>query len=348
MTIRAALIGSGGVAHTHSFGYQDNASEVKLVACCDVVPEKAESLAQRFNIPKAYPDAREMLSAEKPDLVSVCSPNFNHKELTLLALRAGCHVICEKPIGMNAREAVQMVQAAKKAKRLLSVGHHMRFNPEAQALKRIVDGGALGEIYFVRCMGVRRRGIPTWGLFYPKKYSGGGALIDIGVHYLDLLLWLVGGPTPVSVTAQTDCKLAKRPDLVNLWGKVKAKDFDVDDFVSGFIRFKNGMTMLLEVAWAANVQSTNQTHEILGTKGGATLNPLGVYSQMNGTLTDTTPSGLPAVQYTHAPLIRNVIAAIKGKEDLTVRAEESVRVMRIIDAIYRSSKLGREVKISAP
>jgi len=347
MAIRAALIGSGGVAHTHSIGYQDNAGEVELVACCDNAPGKAEALAQRFNIPSAYKSASEMLKKEKPELVSVCTPNFNHKELTLRALKAGCHVLCEKPIGMNAREAVQMVQTAKKARKILSVGHHMRFGSEAQALRKIIEGGNLGEIYFVRCMGIRRRGIPTWGLFYPKKYSGGGALIDIGVHYLDLLLWLVGKPDPVSVTARTECKLAKDRDLVNPWGKVKPKDFDVDDFVSGFVRFRNGMTLLLEVAWAANVQATNQTHEILGTKGGASLNPLVVSAQMNGTLVDTTPSGLPAVPHSHAPLIRNVVRAIRGEEELVVKGEDSIRVMRIIDAIYKSSDRGTEVKIQA-
>jgi len=184
-------------------------------------------------------------------------------------------------------------------------------------------------------------------MFYPKKYSGGGALIDIGVHYLDLLLWLTGKQTPVSVSAQADCRLAKRADLINPWGKVKPRDFDTDDFVSGFIRFKNGMAMLLEVAWAANVKGTNQTHEILGTKGGATLNPLEVFAQMNGTLVDTTPSGLPTVHHSHAPLIRNVVAAIEGKEELVVKGEDSIRVMRIIDAIYQSTELKREVAIKA-
>jgi predicted dehydrogenase len=309
------------------------------------VPGKAEALAQHFNIPSAYKSAKEMLKKEKPDLVSVCTPNFNHKELTFLALKHDCHVICEKPIGMNAREAVQMVRAAKKAKKILSVGHHMRFSPEALALQKMITGGALGDVYFVRCMGIRRRGIPTWGLFFPKKYSGGGALIDIGVHYLDLLLWVVGRPDPVSVSAHSDCYLARQRNLVNPWGKVKVRSFDVDDFVSGFIRFDNGMTMLLEVAWAANVPATNQTHEILGTKGGASLNPLVISSQMDGMLVDTTPSGLPRVEHSHAPLIANVVRAIKGEEELIVHGEDSIRVMRIIDAIYKSSEEGREVKI---
>jgi len=149
MVLRAALIGSGGVAHTHSIGYQDNAAEVELAACCDIDFAKAKALAAKFNIPKAYRDAEEMLAAEKPDLVSVCTPNFNHKELTLLALKAGCHVICEKPVGMDAKEAVEMVQAAKKAKKVLSVGHHMRFSPEAAALKQIIDGGRWGR--FISC-----------------------------------------------------------------------------------------------------------------------------------------------------------------------------------------------------
>ncbi|MGQ9629332.1 MAG: Gfo/Idh/MocA family protein [bacterium] len=344
--LKVGIIGCGGIARTHMEGYLKLAEkgEVKVRACSDIDKERAKEFAQKYDIPKAYGDFNKMLEGEKLDIVSVCTPNYAHKEPTIRALKLGVNVLCEKPIAMSAEDALEMVEAAERSKALLTIGHHQRFGSEAQALKRFIDGGELGEIYFGRAQALRRRGIPGWGVFHIKAKSGGGTLIDIGVHAIDLVLWLMGSPEPESVSGTTYCKFGRREDAVVTWGgNYNRSEFDVEDFAAAFVRLKNGATMIVESSWATEIEGTSKyTQQILGDRGGATLNPFGVYTQMHGCLVDITPHSLPEVK-PHNEEIAWFAACVRGEKEVLVKPRESYNVQRIIDGIYKSSETRREV-----
>jgi predicted dehydrogenase len=181
--LKIGIIGSGGIAQgCHMRGYAAIPDLCEIVACCDVNPETAKKAAEKFDVPKTYTDYREMLAVEKPDAVSVATPNKYHKQPTIDALKAGVHVLCEKPLGMNADECREMCAAARDNGKILQVGLQSRFNGPSKWLKTYIDGGNMGDIYFARAQALRRRGVPGWGVFIDKDLQGGGPLIDIGVH----------------------------------------------------------------------------------------------------------------------------------------------------------------------
>ncbi|NLV74872.1 MAG: Gfo/Idh/MocA family oxidoreductase [Chloroflexi bacterium] len=340
--LRIGIIGSGSIArNAHMPGYRAQ-PEVEVVAACDVVPGRAAEFAKEFGIAKAYDSYAEMLKKEKLDAVSVCTPNVSHHDATIAALEAGCHVLCEKPIAMNLAEAREMVEMARKKKLVLQVGLNWRFTAEAQLLKKMIDAGELGEIYYGEATYMRRRGIPGWGVFTQKEMQGGGALIDIGVHTLDHTLWLMGNPKPVTVTGAAFTKFGKRDDVVNPWGKWDPDKFNVDDLGVGMVRFENGAALYLRASWAANIEKDFSETRILGTEGGAFLRPLRIFKQMYGMLADIVPSSLAEVK-PHAEEIRHFVACVRGECDMIVVPEQVLDVQAILDAIYLSSDTGREV-----
>lgn len=346
-TLGIGIIGSGGIARgAHLPGYKScEGQDVKVIACSDVNEETAKQAAAQFDIPNIYTDYQKMLERDDIHAVSVCTPNFLHKQPTIDALNAGKHVLVEKPLAMNATEGKAMVEAAQRNGKKLQVGFMTRFQAPAQALKRFVDAGEMGEIYFARALAMRRRGIPGWGVFTQKDKQGGGPLIDIGVHILDLTLWLMGHPKPTFCSGQTYAKFGPREGVLGLMGQWDPKIFTVEDFAVGLVRFENGATLVLESSFVANQEDRDRFNtELFGTEGGCSYNPCKMFFEKHKTLIDASPAFLPQVK-AHEAEIKSFVDAIQNDTPVPVTGEEGLMTTQIIDAIYRSTEVGREVPV---
>ncbi len=344
--IGIGIIGGGGIAQgAHIPGYQKVSDLCEIIAVADIVAATADSTAEKFGIKHAVTDYRKLLEMPEIDAVSICTPNYVHMEPTLLALKAGKHVLCEKPIAMNAIEARKMVDAATKAKKKLQVGYNSRFAPTNQLLKKYIDAGDLGEIYYARAQSLRRRGIPGWGVFIDKAKQGGGPLIDIGVHILDLTLWLMGHPKPVAASGVTYDKFGKRSDVVGFLGQWDYKNFTVEDFASALIRFDNGATIVLESSFVANIPEEVHTSTLCGTEGGATTSPLTIVKERHKSLQTFKPEIPGGNVNTHHAEVKSFVECIANDTEPIVTGEHGLMVAQIIDAIYESSEKGREVTI---
>jgi predicted dehydrogenase len=346
-TIGIGIIGSGGIAQgAHMPAYKALENEgVRIVAVADAVPATAKAAADKFDVPHQFTDYKQLLQMDEIDAVSVCTPNFLHKQPTIDALNAGKHVLVEKPLAMNAREGREMVEAARKAGKKLQVGFMNRFSSQTQALKRFIDAGDMGDIYYARAQALRRRGIPGWGVFIEKDKQGGGPLIDIGVHILDLTLFLMGHPRPTHVSGISYAKFGTRTDVLGLMGQWDPKKFTVEDFAVGFVRFANGATLTLESSFVANMEQQDLfTTQLFGTEGGGQLSPLKMFFERNRTLIDATPVYLPNVR-THEAEIRAFVESIREDKPVQVTGEQALMVTEIIDGIYRSSEEGKEVAL---
>lgn len=343
--LRVGLIGAGGIARgVHIPNYLKCGDKVEIVSISDVVIEKAEECAEEFSIPHVFSDYHAMLQDVELDAISVCTPNKFHAAATLAALKAGCHVLCEKPPAMTPVEAGEMAQAANEAGKILTYGFHYRHAPEVETLKRFVDGGELGNIYAARVQAVRRRGIPGWGVFTNKELQGGGPLIDIGVHMLDTALYLMGYPQPDTVLGVTYQNLGTRQG-VGLMGDWDWENFSVEDMARGMITFKNGASIILETAFAANVEKHDVMNvSLMGDQGGADVFPLKIYQEKYDTLVDTTPSHLPKKGYHELELERFVDCCLSGEQPLST-PEQGYYLQQIINAIYQSAESGKAVKI---
>lgn len=345
--IKVGIIGCGGIARQqHMPGYA-KLPDVEIVACCDVVEAAAKAAAEQFSVKKVFTDYDKLLKIKEIDAVSVCTPNFMHKQPTVDALTAGKHVIVEKPIAMNGKEGQEMCDAAAAAGKQLMVGFNNRWRPEVQYVKKQVDAGKFGDIYYARAQALRRRGIPGWGVFGEKDKQGGGPLIDIGVHILDATLYLMGHPKPIAASGKTYTKFGTRDDVVGLMGQWNTKTFTVEDFAVGLIRFDNGATVFLESSFCANIGPAGVfTAALMGTKAGCDLLPLKIYAEEEMQLLDVSPVSLPKMDSTHAHEIKLFVEAIKSNKPVPVPGEQGLAVTKILDAIYESEELGAEAKIS--
>ena len=340
------IIGAGSIASTaHLPGYRAIADRCRVLAVADVDVDRATSFAKDNNVPKAFGDYRRLLDLEDIDAVSVCTPPSVHADATIDALNAGKHVLCEKPLAMNAAEATEMVKAARKNGKVLAVDFQMRFGREAQLLKQIIDDGELGDIYFARSVYNRRRGIPAWGVFHRREYSGGGALMDLGVHMIDLTLWLMGHPQPASVLGATYSKFGNRDGVFNRWGNWNVEEFDVEDFAVATVNFKNGATFVLETSWALNIKRDQQTLQLSGDHGGADLFPLNVYKDRGNALMDWIPRDVKKSQPEHTLSVANFVGAILEDESLLVTGDDGLTVARVVDALYESADSGLLVNL---
>ena len=333
--LKVGIIGLGWPGREHLKGYKQ-CGNVQVVALCDMNAELAQGQADEHGIEAVYGDHKKMLKGAGVDAVSVCLPNFLHAPISLDALRAGKHVICEKPPALNAAEARRMAAAARAGGLTLQYALSQRFVGANKLARDYVQKGELGEIYFGRAVYHRRRGIPlgTQSWFVNKKLSGGGALIDIGVHALDAVWWLMGTPKPVSVSGNA---YQKFKHMVS-----KGTKFDVDDSAFGLIKFDNGATLILECSWALNMPGRNVL-QIAGTKGGAELNPLKIYVERDGIQVDMTPE-VPGVDLFADQMGHFVDCILKNKTPL-MSAEQGVQLMQMLEGIYKSSASGREVRI---
>jgi len=345
--VKVGIIGVGGIATgAHIPGYKA-VKEAELYAVADINFERAKEVAKQLDIPesRAFKDYNEMLKLDELDAVSVCTPNNFHSPASVAALNAGKHVLCEKPMAGNGKDALAMWEASIKSGKILQIGVNSRFGSQAQTLKRLIEDGELGEIYFARCVAMRQRGIPAWGVFIRKDMNAGGALYDIGVHILDRTVWLMGAPIPVSASAMTCTKFGKREDVVNPWGKWDVSKFDVDDFAAGFVKFKDGAGLILETAWASNIKDVGRSY-ILGTEGGCHVDGNVIYKQKHDLLAEVSYDIPKTREGTHTIEIRKFIEAILEGKPSPVPPEEVYRVQLIMDAMYESSETGSDVKIN--
>ena len=344
--IRCAVIGLG-MGRCHIAGYREH-PDAEVVAVADTDAAKLAKFRDELNLPAVYTNPLEMIEKERPDVLSVAVPNKFHAGLAIAGLEAGCHVLCEKPMAMNAAEAETMLAAARRTGKRLGINFSFRFSPEAYAMKQIVDSGRIGEIYYARSVWMRRRGMPGFGgWFGTRSLSGGGPLIDLGVHRLDLALWLMGYPEPEWVIGSVYDKIAAPI------AKKSGKTFDVEDFACSFIRFRNGASLELDTSWAGNIKENElmQTR-LLGDRGGLFHSNIGesykfrleCFEEIDSCQFDTELH--PPVSACHSSYC-TFIDAIKNGVPFTVAPEEGVTVMRLLDAIYESARTGAPVRIGA-
>lgn len=343
-TLRVGIIGAGGIAQgAHLPNYEKCGDKVKVMAIADVVHDLAQKVAKEHDIPHVFESYEDMLQKVELDAVSICVPNKFHAPAAIAALQTGCHVLCEKPPAMTAEEAKAMEDAAQKAGKFLTFGFHFRHMSEVETLKSFIEADELGNIYSARVQAIRRRGIPGWGVFTNKELQGGGPLIDIGVHVLDTALYLMDFPEPDVVLGQTHQKIGNRKG-VGLSGDWDWQNFTVEDMAVGMITFKNGATLMLEAAFAANVEKRETLQvSLMGDQGGADLFPLRIYQEKHGTLTDTTPAYLPQRSGHEWEVKRFVDCCLTGTQPIST-AKQGVMLQKLINAIYQSAETGEAIK----
>ncbi len=327
-----------GLGQAHLAGYLKN-DLVEVAGLADLDADLVERTATERGVPRAFTDYRDLL-ALNPDLVSVCLPNFLHAPVSIDALDAGAHVLCEKPMALNAVQARDMVAAARRNDRYLMIALNNRFRSEAQILKKLVEQDVLGEIYYAKTGWLRRSGIPGAGTWFTRKaQAGGGPLIDLGVHMIDLARWLMGNPQPASVVGATYTRLSDRVEGV----------FDVEDLASAFIRFEDDATLVAETSWASHVPSEGSYVKLMGTRGGAEIagNDLTVYTDLHGEQVDITPAYAPRewADCIAAEIAHFVDCIRTGRTPMST-GEQGVEVMRILDGIYESAAGHRMVQFS--
>lgn len=347
--MKVGIIGSGSIARIAHAPSYNKLEDVELVACSDIDGDRASDFASEFEIPESYDDYRKMLDAHDLDIVSVCTPNYAHRDAAVAALESGANVICEKPIAVIVEDAEAIVAAADRAGTYLMVGQHMRFSQYAQTARRWIDGNRVGDVYYANASWLRRAGIPGWGEFHIKEKSGGGPMIDIGVHVLDLVLWLMGSPKPISVSAITARAFGNRDDVIgskweHQWDR---SEFDVEDFAAGVVRMDNGGMLQFEVSWAAHTKHEMWGGRVLGRNGGVTIEgeDVTLYTQLDDTLVDVTPDH-PKAKEPHFAEVEHFVECVKSGKEPLVKPEESLNVTKIIETAYKSAEAGRELEVS--
>lgn len=331
-----------------------------MTAFCDIVEERAAIGAKQYGAAesKIYTDYKQLLQDETLDVVHVLTPNSSHSVITVAALEAGKHVMCEKPMAINSLEAKKMLDAADRAGKKLTIAYQNRFREDALMLKEACNDGYLGEIYLAKAHAVRRRAVPTWGVFMDKEKQGGGPLIDIGTHALDLTLWYMNNYKVRSVSGTAFHKL-KDQNRANLFGEWNPAEFEVEDAAVGFIKMENGATVFLESSWALNTLDVREAMTTLcGTKGGAEMhrNPVSgnpdlyLNAEIYGKLVEVKPEMNASIPYYGSKVeneadreARQWLEAIIGDKEPLVKPEEAYVVTTILEAIYESSRTGKEI-----
>lgn len=352
---KIAIIGCGGIANGKHMPSLKKLDNVQMVAFCDIIPERAEEAKAKYGTEdaKVYSDYKELLKDGSIDIVHVCTPNDSHAEITIAALDSGKHVMSEKPMAKTAVDARRMVEAAKRTGKKLTVGYNNRFRSDSQYLKQLCEDGTLGDIYYAKAHALRRRAVPTWGVFLDEEKQGGGPLIDIGTHALDLTLWMMNNYEPKIVLGSSFHKLGSRPNAANAWGSWDPEKFKVEDSAFGMIVMKNGATIVLESSWALNVaQSGEAKCTLCGTEAGADMwNGLNINGEKYGRLYDQkielTAGGVDFYdgEAENAPDLemRLWIDAIEQDKEPVVTPEQACVVSEILEAIYESSRTGKAI-----
>lgn len=354
--LKVAIIGAGGIANwAHLPGYS-RIDNMELVAVCDIIEERAKEAAEKYNIPAVYTDYHDVLNIKDLDAVDICTPNYLHSIIACEALEKGINVFCEKPDAVSVEEAEKMKAAAEKSGKTLMVMRNNRYWLTSEFLKKYIDSGKMGEIYAARCGWQRRRGIPgRGGWFTTKEQSGGGPLIDLGVHMIDLSMWLMGNPKPVAVSGCTFNKFADSEDISDskeskFGDRSSDGTFDVEDLAMGFIRFENGACMQIEFSWASNIEQENFFVELRGEKSGSKWTSkdqkLKIFTEENGALVDYCPciNNDNGIQIHEANLRHFADVLLNGAEPMFV-PEQGLNMIKILEAMYKSAEEGREIRL---
>ena len=347
-TLKVGVIGVGGIAGSHLPGW--NASEhCEIVAFADPVASVLEEKAKQHGIAKTYENPADLIADPDIDIVDICTPSAYHAPLAIAALEAGKHVLCEKPLAPTPEDIDAMIAARDRSGKLLMTAQHFRFQTDTQALKRELETGVLGDVYHARSWMLRRNWLPVRPGFIYKKNSGGGPCIDIGVHILDLTLWMMGHPKPVSVSGVTQDVISKLPGAWSGWGGAIPQDMDVEEFASAFVRFDNGATLILEVSWMLHHATPTEDMQmwLYGTKSGSHWPTNKLVSTNNDTqrLHDIQLSPVAAGMEAHAAECVAFAQAIVDGAPSPVPPEESRDVQLILNGLYRSAAEKREVSL---
>ena len=355
MVLKVGIIGCGGIANGKHLPALSQVKEIEMVAFCDLVVERAEEASKQYGTEdaKVFIDYKKMLKDSNLDVVHVCTPNSSHAELSIAAMEENCHVMCEKPMAKTSEEARAMIAAAKKTGKKLTIGYQNRFRTDSTYLHEVCQEGELGNIYFAKAHAIRRRAVPTWGVFLDEEAQGGGPLIDIGTHALDLTLWMMNNYKPNYVVGKTYHELSKTENAANAWGSWDPKEFRVEDSAFGYVVMENGASIFLESSWALNSLDVKEAKTSLyGNKGGADMND-GVtingedHSLLYEKKIELETGGVDFYDGTgENPEVleaQSWINAIINDTDPVVLPEQALVVTEILEAIYQSSKTNQPV-----
>ncbi|MBD3182356.1 gfo/Idh/MocA family oxidoreductase [Candidatus Poribacteria bacterium] len=332
--LKVGVIGAGFAGRSHMEGYS-NTENADLIAVCDVGEERAKEAAKKYNIPNVFTDYNEMLKLDELEAVSVCLPNIMHMPASVAALESGKHVLCEKPLATNAEEAQKMVATAEKNGKILAMSLNFRYMSTSLTAKKIIQSGKLGEVYYAKTAMLRNNAIPK-GWFHVKEKSGGGPLLDLAAHVLDVTWWLMGKPKPVAASGSTFAKLGVKGKGMGTWGVGYGDGpVDIEDMAVGLIRFEDGQTLFVEVSWALQSPPT-QYCNIYGTEGGITVFPDFVIHKEPKLETEMEPD-----QDRISEFVKNILEGTKPLGP----GEDGIEVMKMLDAIYRSAESGKEAVI---
>jgi predicted dehydrogenase len=344
-----------------------------VVAFCDIVPERAKNAAEKYGAPEALvcTDYREVLKRDDIDAVHVCTPNNTHAEITVAALKSGKHVMCEKPMAVTGAEAQSMLDASRETGKKLTIGYQNRFRDDSLFIKSLCSDGVLGDIYYAKALATRRRMVPTWGVFMDKEKQGGGPLIDIATHALDMTLWMMDNYEPALVLGSTYDKIGKMGSEANGSGPWNPAEYDVEDSAFGVVKFKNGASVTIESSWALNMIISHEAMTLLcGTKAGADMFPpagpqirvgdwqaessyhVRVNGEKNGKLYvqnynmgESFLMGEAPEQFAGATKeMQAWFDSLKNEADLVVKPEQACVVTTILEAVYKSAATGEAIK----
>lgn len=341
--VRVGIIGIG-IGRVHLQAYKKH-PKAEVLALCDVREEETKKLAEEYGVPYVFTDYKKMLEMEELDAVSVCTPNHLHMPMTVAALEAGKHVLCEKPPARNVKEVERMKEAVERTGKKYMTALVQRFSAEGSYIKQLADDGFFGEIYSAVALWRRRKGIPGMGSWFTQKAkAGGGPVIDIGVHILDLLLYIMGYPKPVSVSAETYAKFGPYGEGAGGWGTPEAGGiFDVEDLANALIRLENDATILLQVSWASHIESEQLGASIQGTKAGVEWPPLRLFTDLNRQPVDIIPH-LPPKDAFFGEISHFIECILEDKEPIP-NIDQAIVIQTVLDAIYKSAEKHKEIKI---
>lgn len=347
--LKVGVIGGGSISEFHIKPYVAN-DEVELKALCDSNEQRLAEAGKRYGITNLYSNYAELLKNEEIDAVSICTWNNTHAEIAIAALEAGKHVLVEKPLSMTVEQALAVEAAVEKSGKILQVGFVRRHGDNTKLLKQFIDQDEFGEIYYAKASCLRRLGNPG-GWFSDQTKSGGGPLIDLGVHMIDICWYLMGKPRPVSVSGNTYSKLGNRSHIENL-SFYKAADYNptinnVEDMANALIRFDNGASLYVDVSFTLHAKKDELFVKLFGEKGGAEIEPeLAMVTEKNNTILNITPQ-IDSLSFDFEGAFRNEInhfvdCCLTGKETIAPVAD-GVQVMKMLNAVYESAKTGKEV-----
>ena len=354
--VKIGIIGCGGIANGKHMPALKQLPNVQMVAFCDIIEERAIKAAKEFGTPdaKVYTDYKELLKDKEIEVVHVLTPNREHADISIDAMYADKHVMCEKPMAKSAADAKRMLDAAIATGKKLTIGYQHRKKAQAQYAKQYIEEGNLGEIYYANCYALRRRGTPNWGVFLNEEEQGGGPIIDIATHSLDLTLYLMNNYEPECVIGKTHKKL-DHPEAGNIWGDNGVSDTPLEESACAFIRMKNGATIMLETSWSLNIAEpiAEGSCTLCGSKAGLQIKNdkllINKVELNRQTLTEVDTSAGGVAFYSGASATPPVVEAqdwidsVINDHDPIVLPNEAYVVSQILEAIYESSKTGKPV-----